>query len=481
MEKKVKTFIEKGGFWVAEGPTRFQYIYLPARSFARTRKYIRLGWTYIPFVIKKQYAYQYLKIDETLGIIKNLLKGNKLDRHYNLWKKHLAKFHKYKKKFEKTEIKNISNKKLADLYREVDSLILSLWDISLIIEGAGMYADILARQLAGQYHLSLEKANYIINTVGKSPKPSFVKKECLDLLKLALLYRKKSKGFEKRLKQHQKEYFWIENNYKRAKVITAQEFKKRIKNIRKSTAEIKKEIKELEKKDNIIKIIRKYRLKREDVLLLKKFGRISMWIDERKIWTLKTNQLLHVMLHEIAKRLKLNFDEVSLLFPKEVPRILTGKKKIPKKPEFKKRENLIGIGYGKQMKNRLLVGKEAEKLISFLEKIHAREISKELKGTPTWNFGKCKGIVQIVLDIEKTRFIPGKILVTSMTRPEFVPSMKKAAAVITNEGGITCHAAIVSRELKIPCIIGTKNATRILKTGSKIELDSKKGIIKILK
>jgi len=59
--------------------------------------------------------------------------------------------------------------------------------------------------------------------------------------------------------------------------------------------------------------------------------------------------------------------------------------------------------------------------------------------------------------------------------------MKKAVAVITDEGGITCHAAIVSRELKIPCIVGTKIATRVLKDGDKVEVDADKGVVKIIK
>jgi pyruvate,water dikinase len=65
-----------------------------------------------------------------------------------------------------------------------------------------------------------------------------------------------------------------------------------------------------------------------------------------------------------------------------------------------------------------------------------------------------------------------------MTTPIFLPAMKKASAIITDEGGITCHAAIVSRELKKPCIIGTKIATQILKNGDLVEVDAERGIIK---
>ena len=73
------------------------------------------------------------------------------------------------------------------------------------------------------------------------------------------------------------------------------------------------------------------------------------------------------------------------------------------------------------------------------------------------------------------------VLVTPMTRPEIVPFLNNAKAIITDEGGITCHAAIVARELKKSCIIGTKIATSVLKDGDEVEVDADKGVVKILK
>ena len=69
----------------------------------------------------------------------------------------------------------------------------------------------------------------------------------------------------------------------------------------------------------------------------------------------------------------------------------------------------------------------------------------------------------------------GEVLVTEMTTPDFVPAMKKAVAIITNTGGMTCHAAIVSRELGVPCIVGTKNATSVLHDGQLITVDAVMG------
>ena len=75
----------------------------------------------------------------------------------------------------------------------------------------------------------------------------------------------------------------------------------------------------------------------------------------------------------------------------------------------------------------------------------------------------------------------GDILVSTATTPSIVPAMKKASAIVTDEGSLTCHAAIVSRELEITCVIGTKNASKILKDGMRVEVDADKGIVRILK
>jgi len=72
-------------------------------------------------------------------------------------------------------------------------------------------------------------------------------------------------------------------------------------------------------------------------------------------------------------------------------------------------------------------------------------------------------------------------LVSPMTIPDFVPAMEKAIAFITDEGGILCHAAIVSREMGKPCIINTKYATKVLKDGMEVEVNADEGTVKILK
>ena len=128
--------------------------------------------------------------------------------------------------------------------------------------------------------------------------------------------------------------------------------------------------------------------------------------------------------------------------------------------------------------NKVLSGEEAQR---YLQKNTTQEDIKhtnEIKGMCA-SPGSARGIVKLIFsprDIEKMN--EGDILVAHATNPDIIPAMKKAAAIITNTGGITCHAAIVARELNIPCVIGTKIATEILKDGDLVEVDASCGIVK---
>jgi pyruvate,water dikinase len=104
-----------------------------------------------------------------------------------------------------------------------------------------------------------------------------------------------------------------------------------------------------------------------------------------------------------------------------------------------------------------------------------------LKGLPA-SPGVAAGRVHVIDDPKDIdEFKKGEILVTLMTSPDWVPAMKKASAIITNNGGMTCHAAIVSREMQIPCLVGTSSrgtaATRALKTGQMVTVDAKNGVV----
>ncbi|MEI7425219.1 MAG: PEP-utilizing enzyme, partial [Candidatus Staskawiczbacteria bacterium] len=151
-------------------------------------------------------------------------------------------------------------------------------------------------------------------------------------------------------------------------------------------------------------------------------------------------------------------------------------------PDELNRRYKFSVIYSNQGKMKIYIGKQAK---DFLKKQKFEKIiikkGNELKGTAAY-VGKAKGRVKIVnLPGEMSKMEKGNIMVAHTTFPSLVPAMKKAAAIVTDDGGITCHAAIVARELKTPCVVGTKIATQILHDGDLIEVDADKGIVKIIK
>ena len=105
-------------------------------------------------------------------------------------------------------------------------------------------------------------------------------------------------------------------------------------------------------------------------------------------------------------------------------------------------------------------------------------LPQELNGTVIWQ-GQVKGAVRVLNtpdDVLKMQ--EGEILVCPMSDPDYMPAVRKAAAIVTDQGGLLCHAAIVARELQIPCVVGTEQATKVFKDGDLVEVDATKGVVR---
>lgn len=155
-------------------------------------------------------------------------------------------------------------------------------------------------------------------------------------------------------------------------------------------------------------------------------------------------------------------------------------KPIAELSEIRKRKNRDYIIWGNKKKRLFIYDKKLIKAVrnDFSDESTDQEFFNGISA----NKGKISGQVRIINNKrEFKKFNNGEILVTQFTTSEFVPIMKKAKAIITNDGGITCHAAIISRELGIPCVVGTKIATKVLKDGDWVEMDANRGAVKILK
>jgi pyruvate,water dikinase len=109
----------------------------------------------------------------------------------------------------------------------------------------------------------------------------------------------------------------------------------------------------------------------------------------------------------------------------------------------------------------------------------AETLKVAVRGIAAGKRGFGVGKAKVVTNPEEAAKVmqKGDILVTEMTNPDFVPFMKLAGAIVTDKGGVTCHAAIVSRELGIACVVGTENATKLMVTGTEYTVDSRSGIV----
>ena len=166
----------------------------------------------------------------------------------------------------------------------------------------------------------------------------------------------------------------------------------------------------------------------------------------------------------------------------DVRRLLRNETKLPQETRVRRANDFAVILFNREIY--WFEGEEAKLLKQLLIPREQRQETFEIEGQ-TANLGlvhgrvrkiRVEGLERLLQDLDS--FQEGDILVTTMTQPTMVALARKAAAVVTDEGGVTCHAAIIARELGLPCIVGTRRATEILQDGEFIEVDAYRGIIR---
>lgn len=246
--------------------------------------------------------------------------------------------------------------------------------------------------------------------------------------------------------------------------------------VEKETDKNKNEKNELKKFQNIYK--NKLSPKsQEKIDILKELTYLKEYRKEIQVYFL--NYSMDRWFKEIARRYYITPILARYILLEEYKAILLNSK-VLKTEELHKRYNncayLLENG-----KIKLYSGDKAKECWKLFIKEKNNNNISELKGSIAYP-GKRRGRVMIVNSTnDLAKFKKGCILVSFSTNPSLMPAINIASAIITNTGGITCHAAIISRELKIPCVIGTKIATKILKDGDMVEVDANRGIVKIIK
>ncbi len=130
----------------------------------------------------------------------------------------------------------------------------------------------------------------------------------------------------------------------------------------------------------------------------------------------------------------------------------------------------------------ILTASDADRMHKAITVAEARAIInvREIRGLAA-SPGVVRGKARVITNLRELATCKiGEILVTTQTRPQYNAVMKHVAAIVTDEGGLLCHASMLAREFHIPCIVGTKNATKVLKTGDMVEVDATKGMVRKL-
>ncbi|MGA2418109.1 MAG: PEP-utilizing enzyme [Candidatus Staskawiczbacteria bacterium] len=402
--------------------------------------------------------------------------------------KHIKAFFKFSDKIRTRDLTKLSNKELKKIviaYQEFFSKTFSYFQLST---PAGTFwlttkiKDILNKnlkngELIDDYFISLSSPDKMDVTMS----------ERLDFLKLIKDNRLSEKDFEGHARKYPALFFNTYDNLEVIEFLKNRAEEEHNKDYLKEKDRIETNLKEInEKQKKIYSELGNKELKEYSKILQKNaLDRYRL----KHIWS-GAEYLCLNLLEELQRRLEISFEDFIKCYLFEdiykfldrgirlTPFQIAERKKCILAHYFNKKIHYHFGGNGLIQKNKLLKGQ-----IGFVSTVAGEST---IKGSVA-NKGLIQGIARIVNVKDLKQFVKdsalfkkGEILVTTMTSPVMVPIIEKANGIITDEGGITSHAAVISREFKIPCIVGTHGASSIIKTGDFIELDANLGIVKIL-
>lgn len=348
-----------------------------------------------------------------------------------------------------------------------------LWDKFLV--------DLVQKELEKVCKDKNQTVRYLeIFSVPGYPPP--VVKEQLNLLSIASLKNKLSpQKLNEIIKKHAKQFGWMAvYNFGEA-MFTTSYYRHKLKKLLAEKIDFAGEIKRIndnfrKNRLDFQKTIKVFKNNKKIFVLANLLHQVPNLRDEREEYRDRIAFCGTEIYRVISKKLGLPLDLVLNFTNEEMINVLeSGKVQNLNEVKLRKKKYLVYFANDK-------IEMSPDNLIdSIVKRIEPEKKIKSFSGLIAQK-GIARGKAKIVLSGEDLGKIKdGDIFVATMTKPNFVPALEKCAAIITDEGSILCHAAIVSREMKKPCIVGTKVATKVLKDGMVVEVDAKKGVVKIIK
>jgi phosphohistidine swiveling domain-containing protein/DNA-binding Xre family transcriptional regulator len=371
-----------------------------------------------------------------------------------------------------------------ELFERIKAFYKRFWQLSLFIDSFDMGFDRdEIKRIADEYKFSIEE----ISVLTTPAEMTFNNERLLEMCELAKKFEKSGMTAQKFVETdrdagaYRKKYDYYKSSYAFEEHISNDEVVNDLKRYSKNKKLFKKEYATLSaysetRKKAVLKVLKRHRLKENPLLF---FQVLTYWREHRKKTNLMGIQVLFELLSYLESCTGIKLENLKFATLDEVPGILRGLVDPATLAERCQRGAFITMEKGTY---RLVAGRQAQSLRDELEESLKKSSDETILRGQTASQGYAKGKARLVLNQKDfLSFREGEILIAGMTRPEYLPVMKKAAAFVTNEGGITCHAAIVAREMGKPCIIGTRNATELIKTGDLIEVRANHGTVRILK
>ncbi|MCX6707879.1 MAG: PEP-utilizing enzyme [Candidatus Woesearchaeota archaeon] len=390
---------------------------------------------------------------------------------FKRWNKGFKEFYRYALRIRKSDFSRLNDKELRNLFEDYQDK-LKKTHFPGFIDSFIFCSDRYFTKIVTEFSEKSDIADVhkVMSVLSAPVDPSFMfesKEELYNMNKTS-----SQKDMKQAIKRYMNRFFWMKGSYAGSIEYTEDELLKEMKESRQKPKAF-----HLENKKEKEKLLRKYHFTKEIISMVKLIELFAIWQDIRKIYTLTHVYIDDKFLREAEKREKISRELLKYSTYEEFSRLLNSKinKKMYERQLVQRNEGLLWVYEGGKPSN-IISGEESKRILQSIQQKH--EEVNEIKGIAA-SLGKAKGRVIIVRKIDNIKNVKeGDVLVTPMTRPEHVPALKKVSAIVTDDGGITCHAAIISRELRIPCIIGTKIATKVLKDGDMVEVDADKGIVR---
>lgn len=384
---------------------------------------------------------------------------------YEEWQKDTKTVLNVLKEIDAQLLNKITNAKLGTLWNKLNDAYRAFWVTGSVPELANYGSPSYLKEKLKPYIKNDQELYHVLEVLTAPTRMSFYLEEEVALAKAT------------DLAQHKQKFYWLKNSYAGTEVLPVEFFAKRQREIPKNIAkEIAQRLAQAVANKKAMQ--KQYHLSEEVMKTADAIDDGVCWQDERKKYIFMILHYFDVITREVASRFKYDFNELNNLWYNQIGDIIVGK---DLNLELARRANGFGVRFFRKYTEL-----SAEEVTYFWNLYTAEKIAvgaTEVKGIVA-SKGKgsaARGRVHILLDPNQAEsFKDGEVLVAPMTSPEYVFAMKKAVAVVTDTGGLTSHAAIVSRELNIPCIVGTKIATKVFKNGDQVEVDATQGIVRKL-